>query len=75
MVLDGKYEKTGFEKHYRHNGGDETIVFERDGKHYQTSYRWFEDDGISWSENYECHEVEKREVVTVKWVSVGVSKG
>jgi hypothetical protein len=70
QVLDGEYIKIGFEKHYRHNGGYETIVFKRDGKNYRTTYTWFEDDGISWDTSYTCTEVELKEVTTKEWVAV-----
>jgi len=53
-ILDGEYIKGEFEKHYRHNGGDQEIIFEKDGKHYSTGYRWFEDDGIDWLDEYEA---------------------
>jgi len=69
-ILDGKYIKGEFEKHYRHNGGDQEIIFERDGKHYSAWYRWFEDDGISWEDEYEATEVALVERVMKVWETV-----
>ena len=66
-ILDGKYIRGGFEKHYRHNGGDQAIVFERDGKHYELCYRWFEDEGIDWQDTYEVLEVVAVETIVKVW--------
>jgi len=69
-ILDGKYIKGEFEKHYRHNGGDQEIIFEKDGKHYSTAYRWFEDDGIYWQDEYEATEVKQVDKVVKVWETV-----
>ena len=65
-ILDGDYIKGDFEKHHRHNGGYQDVIFEREGKKYLFTYLWFEDEGIYWDDNYvanECAEAEK----TVKY--------
>jgi hypothetical protein len=66
-VLDGEYISTDFEKHYRHNGGYQDIVFNRDGKNYRTTYIWFENDGIEWQDVYEAVEVVEAEKVIKYW--------
>lgn len=66
-VLDGTYIKSHFEKHHRHNGGYQDIVFSRDGKNYRTTYLWFEDDGILWDDFYDAVEVEECEKVVKYW--------
>lgn len=61
-ILDGEYIKGDFEKHYRHNGGYQDVIFKRDDKYFMFVYLWFEDDGIYWDDSYtatEVHEVEK----------------
>lgn len=70
IIDGGKYEKIHFEKHYRHNGGDDTIVFPRDGKNYMLTYRWFEDEGICWDPTYDADEVKLVEKVIKDWVQV-----
>ena len=42
-ILDGEYIKGDFEKHYRHNGGYQDVIFKHEGKHYRFTYLWFED--------------------------------
>ena len=70
-ILDcEEYIKGDFEKHYRHNGGYQDIIFKRDGKHYLTTYLWFEDDGISWEDEYEITEVHEVERVVKVWEAV-----
>lgn len=69
-ILDGDYIKSEFEKHYRHNGGYQDIIFSRDGKYYRTTYLWFEDDGIYWADEYEATEVKEIEKVVKVWVNV-----
>jgi hypothetical protein len=68
-ILDErKYVKGDFEKHHRHNGGYQDIIFERDNKHYRFTYLWFEDDGIDWSSNeFEAVEVVESEKVIKYW--------
>ena len=66
-ILDGEYIKGAFEKHYRHNGGDQEIIFERDGKFWISSYRWFEDDGIEWLDEYNAVEVKQVEEIVKVW--------
>ena len=67
-ILDREeYIKGDFEKHYRHNGGDQEIIFKKDDKHYQSTYLWFEDDGIMWMEEYEAVEVVEAEKVIKYW--------
>ena len=66
-ILDGKYKKGDFEKHYRHNGGYQDVIFERDLKFYMFTYLWFEDDGISWEDPYEAVEVVEAEKVVKYW--------
>ncbi len=70
-ILDSEiYLKGDFEKHNRHNGGDQDIIFEKDGKHYRTTYRWFEDDGLDWQPNYDAVEVKQVEQLVKVWVNV-----
>ena len=69
-VLDGEYIEGDFEKHHRHNGGYQDIIFEKDGKNYRTTYLWFEDDGIYWSDNYDAIEVKQIERKIMVWESV-----
>lgn len=67
-ILDKEqYIKGDFEKHYRHNGGDQEIIFKKDDKHYITSYRWFEDEGILWNDEYTAVEVVEAEKVIKYW--------
>ena len=56
-----------FEKHYRHNGGYQDIIFQRDDKHYMFTYLWFEDEGISWENQYEATEVVQAEKLVKYW--------
>lgn len=70
QVLDGDYEKGEFCKHHRHNGGDQDIIFEKGGKHFRTTYTWFEDGGIYWEGQYEATEVVKAEKVVSYWKAV-----
>jgi hypothetical protein len=67
IILDGKYIKGDFEKHHRHNGGYQDIIFKRDEKYYMTTYLWFEDDGIYWDAEYEATEVKEVETVVKVW--------
>jgi hypothetical protein len=62
--------KGDFEKHHRHNGGYQDIIFLRDGKYYLLTYLWFEDDGIYWDETYEAQEVIEAERVEKYWKTV-----
>lgn len=66
-ILDGEYIKGYFEKHYRHNGGNQEIIFKKDDKHYLFTYLWFEDDGIYWSDEYEATEVVEAEKIIKYW--------
>ena len=66
-ILDGDYIKGDFEKHYRHNGGYQDIIFKKDNKHYTLTYTWFEDDGIYWNDDYEATEVIEAEKVIKYW--------
>ena len=38
-ILDGEYIKGDFEKHYRHNGGYQDVIFKRDDKYFMFVYR------------------------------------
>lgn len=69
-VLDGEYIKGDFDKHYRHNGGYQEVIFKRGDKHYRFIYLWFEDDGISWEDTYEANEVVEAEKVIKYWKTV-----
>lgn len=69
-VLDGDYIKGEFEKHHRHNGGYQTIVFKRDGKHYETTYTTWEEEGIEWEDGYTAVEVEKSTKIIEYWKPV-----
>ena len=69
-ILDGKYLKGDFEKHYRHNGGTQVIIFEKDGKHWETAYRWFEDEGVDWWDEYDATEVHQVEKMVKVWEPV-----
>jgi hypothetical protein len=69
-ILDGEYVKGDFEKHYRHNGGYQDVIFTRDGKHYQFTYLWFEDEGVYWDNTYEATEVVEAERVVKYWKKV-----
>jgi hypothetical protein len=66
-ILNGKYIKGEFEKHYRHNGGYQEVIFENDGKNYSVTYLWFEDDGIYWDDKYEATEVKLVDKVVKVW--------
>ena len=66
-VLDGDYIKGDFEKHYRHNGGYQDVIFKRDDKTYLATYVWFEDEGISWDDTYEATEVVEAEKTVKYW--------
>jgi hypothetical protein len=69
-ILDGKYVKGEFKKHYRHNGGDQEIIFEKDGKNYSTTYTWFEDDGIYWNDLHYATEVKQVDKIVKVWEAV-----
>jgi hypothetical protein len=69
-ILDGKYIKGDFEKHHRHNGGYQDVIFGRDNKHYLFTYLWFEDEGVYWEDAYEASEVVESEKVIKYWKTV-----
>lgn len=66
-ILDSEYIKGDFEKHYRHNGGYQDIIFKKDDKHFLFTYLWFEDDGIYWDDEYEAIEVVEAEKMIKYW--------
>lgn len=66
-ILEGEYIKGDFEKHYRHNGGYQDVIFKRDDKHYMFTYLWFEDSGIWWYDKYEATEVVESERIIKYW--------
>lgn len=70
VILEGKYIEGDFEKHYRHNGGHQDIIFEKDGKNFRLTYTWFEDEGIAWESQYDCTEVHQVEKVIKVWEAV-----
>jgi len=70
-ILDcEEYIKGDFEKHHRHNGGYQDIIFKKDDKHYRTTYLWFEEDGTSWLDEYEATEVREVEKIVKVWEAV-----
>ena len=69
-ILDGEYVSGDFEKHRRHNGGYQDIIFKKDGKNYLLTYLWFEDDGVYWDDLYEAVEVVEAERVVKYWKTV-----
>ena len=66
-ILDGKYIKGDFEKHYRHNGGYQEVIFKKDDKHYRFTYLWFEDIGVEWDNEYNATEVVESEKMVKYW--------
>ena len=66
-ILDGDCIKGDFEKHHRHNGGYQDVIFTREGKHYRFTYLWFEDDGVYWEEPYVAQEVIEAEKTIKYW--------
>ncbi len=66
-ILDGEHIKGEFEKHYRHNGGYQDVIFKRGDKYYLFTYLWFEDDGIEWMDKYVATEVVEVEKIVKYW--------
>ncbi len=54
-----EYVNDDFEKHHRHNGGHQDIIFKKDNKHYLFTYHW--------EDEYTAVEVVEAEKVIKYW--------
>ena len=67
LIDSDDYIRGDFEKHHRHNGGYQEIIFPLNGKRWILTYQWYEDDGIYWDDNYDAFEVVEAEKVIKYW--------
>lgn len=67
LISSDDYIRGDFEKHHRHNGGYQDIIFKRGDKHFLLTYLWFEDDGIYMDDHYDAFEVVEAEKVIKYW--------
>lgn len=74
LIDSDNYIRGDFEKHHRHNGGYQDIIFAQDGKRWLLTYLWFEDEGIYWDDNYDAYEVVEAEKVIKYWKLVDDGK-